>query len=229
MNNQEFIEKLSPKAKQIINNYEYKNPHKNHIIVQISHNRSQVNVGYQDRYLIEVRYQPIFSKMEYEFLHEFFHCIQYDEGFPHIISITSRYNKMASAISSAILDLDVHDRLINNGYMYDSTLLKKSIDTIRKSIIISFHDKAIKQEINEINQFIFICCKIAFIRINYKNQNEINQLLNVINRYAPNIGKAQSAIYNAIYKTGYDTPAKVYKVFKQIIRELKLSNFVKIN
>lgn len=229
MNNQEFIDKLSSKVKQIVLNYEYKNPTKNRIIVQITDERTRVDLSYDNKYIIEIKYSPIFNDMEYGFLHEFFHCVQYDEGFPYVVPITFQYHKMASAISSIILDLDVQDRLTGNGYMYDNAPLKDAVDLIRKSVIISSYDEAVKQEIYEINQFIYICCKIAFIRINYNNKNDIQQLLDIVNQHAPYIERNQSIIYDAIYRTGYNTPKKVYKFFKQIIRELRLSNFIKIH
>ena len=229
MNNQEFIDKLSSKVKQIVLNYEYKNPTKNRIIVQITDERTRVDLSYDNKYIIEIKYSPIFNDMEYGFLHEFFHCVQYDEGFPYVVPITFQYHKMASAISSIILDLDVQDRLTKYGYKYNSTLLKESIDTIRKSIIISSYDKEVKQEINEINQYIYICCKIAFIRINYNNEDEVKQLLNIVKQYKPDIEKIQSIIYDSIYSIGYNTPKKVYKFLKKIIRELKLNKFVRIS
>lgn len=229
MTNQEFINALSPKAKQIISAYNCTDSKKRTIVVFVTDNRSQVDVSFPDKYIIEVKENSVFSNMEYALLHEFYHCVQMDENFPNIHAVTSSYTRLASSLSSTVLDLDVNDRLTKAGYPYNSEQLKGLLDRIRKIIVIASNDTSIKNEIHEINQYIYLCSMIAFIRINYNKPDEIEQLLQILKTNAQDFFQTQSAIYNAIKKIGYDTPKKAYKLFKTLIRELELSDYVQIS
>ncbi len=225
----EFINALSPKAKQIIYNYEYINNNRNTIIINFTDSRSQVNLSHQDRYIIEIKRNPILYNMEYDLLHEFYHCVQIDQGFPSVDHTLSKYQKLATIISSAVLDLDVNERLVKVGYPLNYFYLKRSLDEIRKIILISNNDSSVNQEIHEITNYMYICTKIAFIRINYNNQNEVDQLLQILKNNAIDCFKTQSIIYNTIVKTGYNTPQKSYKTLKTLIRELKLNDYIHIS
>lgn len=229
MTNQEFISGLSPKAKQIISDYNCTDSKKRTIVVFVTDNRSQVNVSYPDKYIIEVKKNPVFSNMEYELLHEFYHCVQMDENFPNIHAITPNYTKLASSLSSTVLDLDVTDRLTTVGYPFNPEQLKDSLNTIRTLIIIASNDVSVKEKIHETNQYIYMCAMIAFIRINYNKPDEIEQLLQILKTNAHDFFQTQSVIYNAIKRIGYDTPKKAYKLFKTLIRELKLINYIQIS
>ena len=229
MTNQEFIDNLSSQAKHIIFDYDYKNPQRDKINVFITKNRSQLNTSIPDRYIIEVKQKSNFHQMEYEFLHEFFHCVQIDSGFPYVQATSSEYTKLAAAISSVVLDLDVTERLNNVNYFYNQKDLTESINTMKKLILISKTDTITNNFIYEINQYIYMCCKIAFIKFLYDKPHEIEQLLNILKINAKDMYKSQSIIYNSIKRIGYNTPQNVYKLFKTLIRELKLEGYIKIS
>ena len=229
MTSQDFLEKLSPQAKQIVSNYININSNKNKITVFITDYRSQMNAAIQDEYIIEIKQNPIFYQMEYEFLHEFFHCIQKDNGFPHIHAISPTYTKMAANISSVILDLDVTERLSKVGYPFNPNCLEESLNSVRKLLVISNNDSSVKKFIYEPNQFIYMSAITAYIRINYDKQNRIDQLLDIMKLYLPDMYRSQSIIYRSIKRVGYNTPQKVYKLLKILIRELKLEKYIEIS
>ena len=228
MTNQDFINSLSPKATQIISSYSCKKDKKD-IVVVLSENESQLNFTNPEKYIIEVKRKESFEQMEYELLHEFFHCVQMDENFPSLTPIDYSYSKIASSLSSTVLDLDVNKRLEKWNYFYNSSGLKNSINDIRKLIFISQNDSLVYDEIHEMNQYINICSMIAFVRINSPHIAEINQLLKILSENAKDFYKTQSVIFNTINKIGFNSPQKVHKVFKTLIRELKLEKYIKIS
>ena len=227
MTNQEFLDSLSDKAKNIIQDYECQTQ-KNNVIVYLD-NRSFMEANIDGTYIIHVNQNNPFDIMEYEFLHEFYHCVQKDEGYPHISQTHIKYQKLAAYLTSVVLDLDVINRMNNIGYSYDDSTLDEKVKTIIKLIKLSSLDIEVRNEIHELFQYNKLCLSIAFCRILYSNQYKINYILQLAENNTPYIYKTQSIIYNTITKIGYDTPRKTYKIFKTLIRELKLSDYVTIS
>lgn len=227
MKNQEFLNSLSVKAKNIIQNYQCKN---NKTTIEIFlDDKSYVEINIEDKYIIHINKNNSLDEMEYEFVHEFYHCIQKDDGYPNISQTHIKYQKLAAYLTSVVLDLDVINRMNNIGYSYDDSVLDEKIETIIKLIKLSTLDVEACNEIHELFQYNKLCLSIAFCRMLYSNQDKINYILQLAKNNAPDIYKTQSIIYNAITKIGYDTPRKTYKVFKTLIRELKLSDYVTIS
>ena len=227
MTNQEFLNSLSDNAKNIIKNYQCKT---NKIDVEVFlDDKSYVETNIENKYIIHVNQHNPFNQMEYEFVHEFYHCIQKDEGFPNISYKDIKYQKLAAYLTSVVLDLDVINRMNNIGYSYDDSTLDEKVKTIIKLIKLSSLDIEVRNEIHELFQYNKLCLSIAFCRILYSNQYKINYILQLAENNTPYIYKTQSIIYNTITKIGYDTPRKTYKIFKTLIRELKLSDYVTIS
>ena len=81
MTNEEFINALSAKAKTIVQNYQCKS--KIQSIKVVLSDKSKMTI-IDDSYVIYVNQNNSLDEMEYLFLHEFFHCIQKDMGFPNL-------------------------------------------------------------------------------------------------------------------------------------------------
>lgn len=228
MTNDEFINALSPKAKQIIESYACKRK-KNRIIICLNEEHTKVDVSDPNQYIIEVRQTASLYDMEYRLLHEFFHCVQMEEGFSYVSQTSVEYGRIASAISYVVLDLDVNNRLEEVGYPYNPDGLKNILDTTWKLTIMAKTDATVERELHKPNEFFYRCAITAFIRINYNNADEIGKLLNLLKQNAPDIYKAQAVIYNTVKEVGFDTPKKAYTVFKTLIRELRLENYIQIS
>lgn len=65
----------------------------------------------EDNYVIFVKKDKESETFETTLLHEFFHCLQYEDGFPSITRIDGTKDKFIIELSSFVLDLDVGDRL----------------------------------------------------------------------------------------------------------------------
>ena len=133
-------------------------------------------------------------------------------------------------ISSLILDLDVTQRLENEGYIqtHNEKTLDENIDTVQKLIIFSKTDQCIHDEFYEINQYYKIICHIVHDRFIFGNIEKVNKMLLFIKKHDANTYKIQSIIYDTIVRYGYDSPKKVYKIFKTLIRELELEDYIEI-
>ena len=123
MTNQEFINNLSPKAKEIISSYKPKDLSKYNIKVCLNDEHTRVNVSNPDAYIFEIKRQTSFYDMEYALLHEFYHCVQKDSGFPSTSQVDIKYQNISSYLSSIVLDCDVYDRLLKNGYKENPNIL----------------------------------------------------------------------------------------------------------
>ena len=125
MTNQEFLQTLSKKAQDIVSQNIQKY---NNLTFEVFYsNVSKVISNNTSNYIIYIK-NNIPEDTEYRFLHEFFHCIQYEEGFPSIIPQSEEYKDLASGLSSIILDLDIRERLENNGYFQDLKYIKEFIN-----------------------------------------------------------------------------------------------------
>lgn len=227
MNNQEFLNLLSRRAKNIVYNYEIitnKKP-----IKVILDKYSALDTSFDNMYIIHVNQNNSIDIMEYDFLHEFLHCVQKDEGFPSVYYNNIKYKMLAETISSMVLDLNVIKRLNAYGYPYNSNELKENINNIRNLMNIAKINSEVKIEMHETNQYFNICFMIAFCRLEYDNGNELIQLLQIVQKNASDFYKTQSIIYDTIIKYGYNIPKQVYKIFKTLIRGLKLYNYVRIS
>lgn len=154
MTSQEFIDNLSSKAKEIISNYECSSLNKRKIIIYLTDDFTRVDTSNPDAYIIYVKKHDSFNDMEYEFLHEFYHCVQKDEGFPNVSQTNIKYHRMASEISSAVLDYDVYDRLLTQGYYENQNKIKNIFLETKKILIVASKEQELDKWINDLTNSI---------------------------------------------------------------------------
>lgn len=123
MTKDEFISSLSEKAQNIVEQNLHKFSELNFDVFYS--NYSKMVSDSSSHYIIYVA-DNVKEDIEYRFLHEFFHCVQEEEGFPNIISKDEKYKELTSHLSSIILDLDVRERLEKNGYYQDLKYIKET-------------------------------------------------------------------------------------------------------
>lgn len=227
MTNNEFLNSISKNAKNIIFNYQLKS-NKNIIKVFLD-NKSYVDYGYENMYIIYVNKNNPIDIMEYELLHKFYHCVQKDQGFPSATQKNIIYQKLAGYISSVVLDLDIIEHLDELGYKFDDNYLYRNIQNYKSLIEMSKFDKEAYKYLYNINEYVHICSMFAFCRLKCSNKNPINQLLQTLKITERTIYDSQEIIYNAIARYGYRTPKKALKTFKTIIRELELDSYIEIS
>lgn len=223
MTNQEFIDNLSPKAKTILNG-QYKRKTNKTIEISVHDKHTRVGLDHPTVYPIEVRYREPFYDMEYSLLHEFFHCIQIEEDFPSTSFLDEKYQQMSIDISTLVLDLDVHDRLLKHGY-YTPNYINKTFNEFKYSISLLIDKKNIMFA-NEIEQRIRVSYKLILLNKEFDNPKEVAHMHNIIKKKLPLVYKTYNIMNTAIQTHGFSTPEEVTNSFKAIIQGLGLEKYI---
>lgn len=221
MTKDEFIPTLSLKAQNIVQEN-----------LKLFHNKS-FEVFYSDTskmvakdnsdYAIYVKNDNV-EDIEYRFLHEFFHCVQYETGFPQLTDIHPDYDIISTSISSLILDLDVRERLENNGYYQDLKYIKESVKMQTKilKMIKQFKDKEDMTSLDDIIGIagIMLTSDIA----NVKN----NELFSYAKITRPKAVKYYGIFKNSIELYSYNDASGVNDIFTYLLEKLELTSFMKV-
>ena len=219
-----LLEKFSNNAVNIFE--DYKNKYTNDIIV-VSDQKMYVELA-PNKYMIHLDFSMPINIVEITFIHELFHCFQKEEGFPNVTAKSCEYSNISNIISSTILDLDVNERLNKYGYEHDLNPLRKQIFECKNKLLFAKENSDMYKHIQGLNEYVYTCSIIAFCRMYFNNSIEIKEVLNITKDNFCNIYKDQNIIYNTINLYKYNTPRKVLKIFKKIIPELELGNYIKI-
>lgn len=228
MTNQEFIDKLSPKAKKIISSYELKNSNKRNIVIYLNYAHTRVDMSDPNKYIFEIKIQDSLYDMEYALLHEFYHCIQRDNGFPYTICKNSEYQKISSYISSIILDCDVYDRLLNDGYKENPDILHRNFVEIQKLFMFLLEEKEHKNFLDFLDNQIFYSGKLLLLSKYYDKKDAIIKLIDLSKRFYPLIYNCYCIFFNEIQKFGFSSPETTRKIFENVIENLNLAKFIEI-
>ena len=228
MTNQEFVDSFSPKAKEIISNYQCNSNNKRKIIVYLNDTVTRVNMDHPDAYIFEIKKEESFYDMEYSFLHEFYHCVQRDSWFPYICQTDIKYKKLSSFLSSIVLDCDVYNRLLNFGYKENPNILHSELNNIHDTLFVISKENQFSNYLNDVENQIFYAGKIVLISKFCNDKYNINKLIDFTKIYFPIIYKDYKIIIDALKRFGFSSPKNVRKIFKTVIRELKIDEFVTI-
>lgn len=215
MTNQEFINNLSPKAKSIISSYICNdNSVKRDIIVYLTNDYTRVNISDPDKYIFEIKRQDSFYDMEYALLHEFYHCVQKDCGFPNITYIDNNYQNTSSYIASIILDCDVYNRLLDDGYKENPEILHKRFLEIQALFLLLREEKEHASYLDPIENQILYAGKLLLLSKYYDKKDDVTRLLNFSKNLYP-------AIYNdyRIFLMRYrDMALRLQKVLEKYLK-----------
>lgn len=229
MTSQEFINNLSLKAKSIISNYECNNSSaKRNIIVYLTNDYTRVNISDPDKYIFEIKRQDSFYDMEYALLHEFYHCVQKDCGFPYTAYTNNEYQKISSYISSVILDCDVYNRLINDGYKENPDIQHKNFVEVQRLFMFFLKEKEYKDYLDSLENQIFYAGKLLLLSKYYDRKDDAIKLVNFSKQFYPLIYNAYCIFSNAIQKFGFSSPETTRKIFENVIENLNLTKFIEI-
>ena len=221
MTKEEFLPRLSIKGQNIVeeNLKLYARMKFQVFYSDVSYMESHSN----SEYTIYVK-KDVEEDIEYRFLHEFFHCVQYETGFPQLTAIDDKYKELATSISSLILDLNIRERLENNGYYQDIKYIKRSVKEVTKllKMIQQFRDKT---EMSSFEDFI----DLAGIMLTSDFANVKNNELRVIIRKTRPVALRYYETFNTCIKLySYSNVDGVNKIFQYLLNELELSSFMKI-
>lgn len=140
------------------------------------------------------------------FLHEFFHCVQKEDGFPFLHCKVSGYKNLETELMSFVLDLDVGDRLVVNGYNRGNKYIN-SIKLYKQVLyyIELFNDRIVLTNLeDEIGQGGMLA------HLSYFGFG-IDKLLIKTNNVRPQIYNTYKIMYDAIKSYPYNTPLAFIK------------------
>ncbi len=222
MTKDEFLPTISQKAQDIVI-YNLK-PFKNNpsFTVFYSDDSRIVSKGNHD-YIIYVKNDDS-DDTEYRFLHEFFHLVQEEEGFPHITARGEEYKELAAFLSSIVLDLDVRGRLESNGYFQDLKYMKKLIKAYIKMLkLLKQHND--KHELTSVPEMIDLAGLIITSDMANVNNKELILLIKAVR---PKTISYYKVFCECIEKYSYNDANDVEKIFQHLINSLNFSSFVEI-
>lgn len=221
MTKEEFLPTLSQKAQDTVNQNLQKFSKLSFEVFYSD--ESKVVSDNTSHYVIYVK-NDISDDIEYRFLHEFFHCVQDEESFPSIVKCDEEYEELATYLSSIILDLDVRERLEDNGYFQDLKYIKKLIKMYIKmlKLLKQYNDK---QELTDINEMINLAGLIITSDIANINNKELVALTKMVRPKAISYYKV---FCECIEKYSYNDAQDVEKIFKILIKRFNLSSCVEI-
>ncbi len=184
-------------------------------------------MDFPDAYIFHIKETDNFNDMEYAFLHEFFHCIQNEEGFPHVVCNNPESDKIAAILSSVVLDLNVINRLELHNYFENPLIL----DNMYHKLYVLF--SAISNnnlfEIESTFNSIYYACQLTYLEFMYPDKEKLSLLINKVKSKSTLIYNLYVKVFNIIYKHNYNNKKGVYKIFKTLIKELCISENVSIS
>lgn len=223
MNMNKFLELMSDKGISIIIDYVLLFSKKSSFTVTPS-NESYVEFNDPENYCIYINTTELTKECEYVFLHEFFHCIQYEEGFPGIKPTSNEYKEFATEFGSSILDFNVRSRLESYGYFNHVEQLNHGYQ-----ILIDIYNSLFKlKEDEDISYFENIQRATLLVTL-YQGKihnNDISKLLRLIRTVNPQTYEIYKLINKCFRMYNYDSKSGVYKIFKKLISELKLEKYI---
>lgn len=221
MTQNEFISTLSLKAQDIVNQNLQKF---SKLSFEVFYSDvSKVVSDNSSHYIIYVK-NDIPDDTEYRFLHEFFHCIQDEEGFPSIVKCDEKYEELATYLSSIILDLDVRERLEYNGYSQDLKYIKELITTYIKMLkmLQQIHDKHELTSVDEMIELGGLIITSDIAKVDNK------KLVSLVKRARPKAIAYYKVFSECIEKYSYNDAKDVEQIFEILIDKFKLSSCLKI-
>ena len=219
---EEIYPLISEKTKCIINSNQ---PFKSGKILLFDYEEYSHVKTKEDCYIIFVKREKKSNEFEIAILHEFFHCLQYEENFPSISRIDGTYDKFTDELSSYVLDLDVGDRL--SKYGYDRFVGYKEM--IESYLSIFYYAKLTgdKSFLFNIDENLGLSEFLSYL--NYFNfDSELKELIPLVKEYIPNVFDNYKIISKGLSLYSHNNKKGVYKIFKYIIKGLKLEDNVKI-
>lgn len=221
MTKEQFLQTLSLKAQNIVKDNLKKFPNVTFKVyyADVSKMISEGN----SNYIIYVK-NDVLEDIEYRFLHEFFHCIQHEEGFPNLETISYKYKELSNSIMSLILDLDIRERLEDNGYFQDLKYIKKSI-SISIQLLKSIQRINNKEKLTSIDDFITYAGFLLTSDIAKINNKELFVLLS---KQRPMVIRYYVVFTDSVKLYSYKNADGVSNIFSYILEKFKLDSFIKI-
>lgn len=221
MTKDEFFPTLSIKAQNIVQE-NLKLFHNKSFQVFYSH-ESRTEIRDNADYYIYIKNDKA-EDLEYKFLHEFFHCVQYETGFPLIVYTNFDYRIIATSITSLILDLDIRERLRKNGYYQDIKYIKEAVK-LQTNILKMIERCKDEEEMTSLDDIVGIA---GIMLTSHTADVKNDKLFLHAKSTRPLTVKYYEKFKSSIELFSYNSAVGVYNIFTYLLEELELKSFMKI-
>lgn len=223
MTKEDFLPTLSEKAQNIVNDNMKFWSNNRTFSVFYSNNCSKAVSKNNCDYVIYVK-NDISKEIECRFLHEFFHCVQFEEGFPSLVGNDDKYKELATFLSSIILDLNVMKQLEDNGYFQHIKYIEKSIDSSIKFLEL-LEKYNLKEEITNTIDIINMAGLIITSELTNINNKKFVML---IKKLRPKVFEYYTVFFESLKMYSYNTAEDVKEIFEYLLKHFNLTSFIKI-
>lgn len=117
---------------------------------------------------------------------------------------------------------------MEKGYKENPNILHSEYNNIQDTLFVISREKKFVNYLNDIEHQIYYAGKLVIISKFYDNEKNFKSITNFVKNTFPIIYKDYNIFINAIKRYGFTSPKSVQKIFKAIIRELKIEEFVTI-
>lgn len=223
MDMNKFLELMSDKAISIITDNVLLFSKKSSFTVTPS-NKSYVGFNDPVNYHIYINATELTKECEYVFLHEFFHCVQFEEGYPHVSAQNEDYDNLASEFGSSILDFDIRCRLEKYGYYDHLKQLKDGLKTMNHlfNLIEIQGDKNSQTHLENISHGTFFASVASTKRLD----KELAPVLQLVSKVSPKTYETYKIINKCFRMYNYNSKTGIYKIFKKLITQLELDEYL---
>lgn len=223
MDKDEFLELSSDKCNSIVNECIPLFFKRKTFTVTFS-DRSLANFNDPDSYSIHIHADRFTPDCEYIFLHEFFHCVQFEEGYPQIFEKSDEYENLATEFGSSILDFDIRCRLEKYGYYDHVKQLKEGLKTMNHlfNLIEIQGDKNSQTHLENISHGTFFTSVASTKRLD----KELVPVLQLVSKASPKTYETYKIINKCFKMYNYNSKSGIYKIFKKLLVQLELDEYL---
>lgn len=232
MTGQEFIATLSPVAQRLMSIYQFKK--EKPIALHITDNKERpCFMVYNDPncYPVFINPDALGPKAEVAFMHQFCHCVQMEEKFPFVKSLTPDDKdtvELAEAINSIVLDMYVNHVLKDNGYPKDEKELEELYTELHfrfryfteNKMPITSYDK-------KYAEFIY-ASQIARVYFEYDTK-KARALQKEVAAFSKETKAYAGMFINIVKAYSYDTHIGCHYIFDHLLDNMKLKNILTID
>lgn len=221
MNGNDFLKTLSQEAINLMEHFLYiENPKPCEIIITEDISNPGFINPLNDKNVIVINPTILKNNTETTFLHEYIHAKQMDLNFPHVIARNqnNEYDiDLCNSINSFVLDLNVNFYLSMFGFKIDSTEPYTYFKELLKP-----ENKCVKNN-NHIASTVYFAQKIAMFKLDGYDIADMLKDAIIIN---PQIVNTYNIFIKGSHLYHCQTRQSVHKLFKYLLKNLKISDIV---
>ncbi|MCM1416378.1 MAG: hypothetical protein NC430_10700 [bacterium] len=220
---EDFINQLSDKGKSIVNEYLSNFKKKKSFKVFYS-DHSYVKYSNPEQYLIFVNANDA-DNIEYNFMHEFFHCVQHEDDFPSVYAKHEEYQQFANELSSYILDFNVNHMLSEYLYVNQEENIYNLYNKLYKYFS-SINSNMIRKQ--DIIFEISVAMALTALSFSTLSNSKLKKILSLVKNGNGKIYHIYKSFYQIIKTNDFNAKEGINKIFCELINIIHFENHLTI-